>query len=206
MWKLVRRLAVLALVAIMLAAGYVAAPFYTAWSIREAIAANDSAYLDRKIEWEPVRATLKLSLARYAVTSPQELTAPSASPSLWQRTKAYLGKSAIDRFVDTTVTATGLHGVMMMRRNYEAVFSSEDAARRPPALERIRSLWSRVTRAEFTRIDRLELEMIDEFEPQRTVVCALELKGAWAGVKWKLTELGIKPTAKDAAGVTLAQQ
>ncbi|NJM55698.1 MAG: DUF2939 domain-containing protein, partial [Verrucomicrobiae bacterium] len=67
--KLVRRLALISFIVVIAAGAYVAGPFYTAWTIREAVVDNDSAYLERKIAWTSVRATLKESLSTYAVTS-----------------------------------------------------------------------------------------------------------------------------------------
>ena len=36
---------------VMATAGYIAWPFHTAWSIREAVKSGDSAYLARHFEW-----------------------------------------------------------------------------------------------------------------------------------------------------------
>lgn len=204
MLKVMRRLVVLSLFTGLLGGAYVAAPFYTAWTIREAVKSNDAAYLERKLEWPQVRASLKESLSKFALNSSGELIPSPDKPSWWQRMKAYFGKGAIDRFVDTAVTPTGLHGVLVMRRNYQSTFSTEDETKRPHFVERVRRLWSRVTRAEFTRLDRLELEIVDKHEPDRTVACALELKSSGFYFEWKLTELRIKPTDKTAARLQLA--
>jgi hypothetical protein len=198
MIKLLRRLLVLTLLAGLVTGAYVATPFWTAWSIREAIKANDSAYLERKIEWAAVRKTLKASLGKYSLMSGGELAEPPAKPSWWQRTKAYFGQGAIDRFVDTAVTPTGLNGVLTMRK---AAFGVEDPAKQPALVDRMRRLWSRVTRAEFVRADRLELEMIDKYEPERTIACALELRG----FEWIMTEIAVKPTSKDKAAAVRLQ-
>lgn len=197
--RTVRRLLLLTCLAVAAGAGYAAVPFYTAWNIREAVKSNDSAYLESKIVWPRVRATLKESLTTYATSVSGQLMEPPANPSWWQQLKTYLGKGAIDRFVDTAVTPTGLHGVMTMRRNYQAAFEKGDDERTASVLERVKRIWARVTRAEFTRYDRLELEMVDRLEPDRTIVCALELQGAAWGLDWRLAELRVKPTNREVA-------
>lgn len=192
MLKLLRRLAALSVLTCGLVGAYIAAPFYTAWTIREAVEANDSAYLERKIDWVPVRASLKESLLTYAITSDAQLTAPSEKPTWVQRWKSYLGKGAIDRMVETTVTPTGLHGALMVRKQVQERVLGTDPNARPPALERARELWSRTTRAVFTSYNRLELELIDQQYPERTIATVLELRG----YEWILTGLKIKPTDK----------
>ena len=201
--KLVRRLFAAAVLLVGAGAAYAAVPFYTAWTIREAVKANDSAYLERKIAWTSVRATLKESLGKYAVNAAGDLAEPPANPTWWQRTKAYFGKGAIDRFVETTVTPTGLHAALQARKQYQATFETpEDPAKKPSAIERMRKLWSRVTRAVFTSAGRLELEMVDKFEPDRTIATVLELRD----FEWIMTELRIRPTEKaDAARLQLAR-
>jgi len=201
--KFVRRLALISFAVSFAVVAYGAAPFYTAWTIREAVVDNDSAYLERKIAWTSVRATLKDSLSTYAVTSAGEFASPPEKPTWWQRTKAYLGRGAVDRFVETTVTPTGLHAAMNARKQYQATFETdEERAKKPTAYERARELWSRTRRAVFTRADRLELEMVDQYEPDRTIAAVLELRG----FEWIMTELRVKPTAKvSASSVVLAR-
>lgn len=172
------------------AGAYAAAPFATAWNIREAIKANDSEYLEDKIEWKSVRASLKESLKKMAFEPPVAEGAAPAKPSIWQRVKAYVGQSAVDRFVETTVTPTGMHGLLNMRKAYQAALASETGPNRPSLMVRARHLWSRVTRAEFKSLDRFEMDMIDKADPGRTIACVLERRG----FEWKMTELRVHPT------------
>lgn len=195
MLKVVHRLLLTSVATLLLAAGYVAAPLYTAWTIREAVRSNDSLYLERKIAWTSVRATLKESLHRYAITSNAQLASPTDKPTWWQQTRAWFGRGAVERFVETTVTPTGLHAALTARQKYQATFEpAEDPAKAQSVIERVFHVWSRVTRAEFTRTDRLELEMVDEYERERTIAAVLELRD----FEWILTELRIRPTGKDA--------
>jgi hypothetical protein len=188
--KLVRRLCMLGAMLGVLAGGYVAAPFATAWTIREAIKAGDSAYLEDKIEWTSVRATLKESLGKFAFSATGDMSEAAATPTVWQRIKAYVGQGALDKFVETTVTPTGMAGLLNMRKAYQTKISGEDAAARPPVWVRMRKVWSRVTRAEFASMDRFEMDMIDKAAPERTIACVLERRGLW----WKMTELRVKST------------
>lgn len=204
MIKFVGRLLLVSLATSLLAAGYVAAPLYTAWTIREAVRSNDSLYLERKIAWTSVRATLKGSLHRYAITSDAQLASPTDKPTWWQQTRAWFGRGAVDRFVETTVTPTGLHAALTARQKYQAAFEpAEDPTKAESVIDRALQVWARVTRAEFTRADRLELEMVDEYERERTIAAVLELRD----FEWILTELRIRPTDKDAAAkLELAQR
>ncbi len=190
MRKLVWRLCSIALACGLLGGAYVATPFVTAWTIREAIRANDSDYLESKIEWVSVRATLKESLGKFAFTASGDMAELPEKPGLWQRIKTYVGRGAVDKFVDTTVTPTGMSGLFSMRKAYTAAVVGDDSATRPPVWERMRRVWSRVTRAEFKGFDRFEMDMIDKQSPDRTINCVLERRG----FEWKMTELRVKAT------------
>ncbi|MGL1622390.1 hypothetical protein ACSTG8_23240, partial [Vibrio parahaemolyticus] len=90
---------------------------------------------------------------------------------IWQRIKEYFGRGALDRFVDSTVTPTGLNGLFTMRKAYrsgvETVgLSNPDEA--PSRFERMRRVCHRVTRAEFASLGRFELDILDKDDPART--------------------------------------
>ncbi len=199
--KLVRRLLLVCAVLGMLAGGYVATPFMTAWTIREAIKAGDSDYLEGKIEWTSVRATLKESLGKFAFSASGEMNEAPATPTVWQRIKSYVGQGALDKFVDTTVTPTGMSGLLGIRKTYQTRIAGEDTAARPPIWVRMRKVWSRVTRAEFASLDRFEMDMIDKAAPERTIACVLERRGLW----WKMTELRVKSTDQSKLAAVQAQ-
>ena len=189
MLKLLRRLIWVGIICGVLAGAYIAVPFWTAWTIREAIKSSDSTYLEHKIEWTTVRTTLKESLGKFAFSASGELTGAPAKPGLWQRLKSYVGQGAVDKFIETTITPTGMSGLFTMRKAYQSSVG-EDAANRPPLWQRMASVWSRVTRAEFKSFDRFEMDMIDKNAPEHTVNCVLELRG----FEWKMTELRVKST------------
>ena len=89
-------------------AAYMASPFVTAWSIREAARTGDTDYLARAIDWPSVRETLKPDLSRIALDLPGEEQPTATKPGLWQRFKAYLGQGAVNRAIDGYMTPEGL--------------------------------------------------------------------------------------------------
>ncbi len=98
MKKLLIATATLAALAIL----YIAAPFVTVWSVREAIRSGDSAYLDAKLEWPTVRTSLRESMTEYAIgPTPAALPgAPAQQPGFWQRVKNGLSRRAVDNLVE----------------------------------------------------------------------------------------------------------
>lgn len=173
--------------ALVLAMGFVASPFVTAWSIREAMRSGDTAYLTEKIEWPTVRETLRGSLLAFA-TGPQPVATAATRPGLWQRIKAGVGRRAIDSMVDAYVTPEGLPQLFNVRQFYRENVSGQAAADAAlPRLERARLFWSRVKRAEFHSPIEFEIEMADRNDPTRHFVGVLKLRG----LTWKLTELRV---------------
>lgn len=179
---------------LLLGLAYVAAPFYTAWCLREAIRTADSGYLERKIEWESVRASLKTSLARHANLVPEiSDEAASNKPGLWQRVKMAFGQSMIDNFVERSMTPSGLPKMFEAKK----AFNEKVRGELPPEetmsrTERFKQFWARLQRAEFQSFSRVEIEVKDRRAPDRHYVSLLELKG----LEWKLTELRIKAAPK----------
>ena len=175
---------------------YIAAPFATAWFIREAVRNGNSDFLNYAVEWPSVRETLKPSIARIALNLPDPEQEPAAKPGLWQRLKTYWGQGAVDRMVETYVTPEGLPQLFTLRKAYRNYVSGDvDEAKTTPLLERIQRTWARVKRAEFTGLTTFEIDMEDKFDPTRLYLGKLEL----TTLGWKLTELRIKflTTAKN---------
>lgn len=184
--------------ALALAAAYVAYPILTVWSIREAARTGNAAYIDSKIEWLTVRATLRESLTEYAV-GPTAVAAPGGAPpktGLWQRIKAGLGRRAVDSLVETYVTPEGLPRLFGAREFYRESISGEAAAlAAQPWHERAASFWSRIKRAEFHSPTAFEIEMADRNDPTRHFVGLLRLRG----LEWRLTELRVRSVRQAAS-------
>lgn len=192
------------LVAMALCAAYIAYPFWSAWSLREAIKNRETATIERAIEWDSVRATLRESLARQAQLIPEVNAAGEAiKPTLWQRVKSTFGQSMLDRFIESYVTPEGLPQLFAYRKTYREKIKGEPDEKTLAVTERMRRFWSRVHRAEFQSLTRVEIEMADKDSPGRRVVSTFAL--SW--LEWKLVAL--KVIAVNGAtdeGVPLAEQ
>lgn len=190
-----RKLKYAVLISTVLAAAYVGYPFFTAWSIREAMQDGDSVYLERKIEWESVRFTLRQSLGEAALPPAGNATDQSTSdkPGLWQRLKMSVGKRAVDGIVDNYVTPEGLPQLFGVRNAYREMSGEAAAQRGKPWYQRVGEFWSRLKRAEFKTPAAFEVEMADRNDPSRHYVGLLELRG----VEWKLTELRVRMVAAE---------
>jgi hypothetical protein len=184
-----------------LATAYVATPFVTVWSIREAIRTGNASYLDAKLEWDTVRTTLRASLTEIAI-GPETVASPGSEPpkpGLWQRFKNGLSRRAVDNLVDSYVTPEGLPQLFGVRKFYRENISGEAAAVAAlPWHERARSFWQRIKRAEFQSPTEFEIEMADRNDPSRHYIGLLKLRG----LQWKLTELRLRMI--DAAALPLA--
>jgi Protein of unknown function (DUF2939) len=191
-----RRLIISCLLLSMLAAGYIASPFVSMWNLREAIKHNDTAAIETRVEWTSVRSSLRASLADHANLFPLATAAgEKVQPSLWQRVKGAFGATMLDRFVETYVTPEGLPKLFDYRTMWREAVASEtpepDAIGR---IDRVKQFWSRIKRAEFQSLTRIELEIADRNVASRRYVSTLEL----SGLGWKLTSLRI--TTADQAG------
>lgn len=186
-------------------AAYVASPFFTAWAIRDAIRTGNADYLAAKIEWDPVRESLRQSLMQIALDGPQVVDAAEsesleAEPQtaeqpkgLWGRLKAAIGKRAVDKMVDAYVTPEGLPQLFSYRKMVRDHVTGDPNAGLSWA-ERASGFWSRIKRAEFHSLTSFEIEMADRNEPTRRYRGLLEL----SGYEWKLTRLTVRQLTAEA--------
>ena len=176
---------------LVLAVGYIAYPLLTVWTIREAARTGNAAYIEAKLEWPTVRATLRESLTEYAL-GPTTVAAPGATPQkagLWQRIKDGLGRRAVDNLVERYVTPEGLPQLFGAREFYRQNVSGEAAAlAAQPWHTRAANFWSRIKRAEFHSPTTFEIEMADRNDPTRHYIGLLRLRG----LEWRLTELRLR--------------
>jgi hypothetical protein len=192
-----RKLSKLLLLALPLALAYVAWPVHAAWQIREAIIAGDTPTLERKVDWEALRVSLKASitaetLARFAA----DTEAPK--PTLWQRVKAAVAPSMADTLIDRYVTPENLPVLLGYRRIYRGTVRPALGLAEPPTVlagtplvgthvDRLASFWARVRRAVIETPWRFVVEVEDKYRRERRYVGTLELRG-W---EWKLTGLSV---------------
>ena len=182
--KIITRLAIVLLVAL----AYAAWPFWSAWSLREAIKNGDTATIERRIEWDSVRATLRDSLARQAQLLPEvNAVGEAVKPTMWQRVKTAFGQPMLDRFIESYVTPEGLPQLFSYRKTYREKMKGEPDEKTLAFHDRMQRFWSRIHRAEFQSLTRVEIEMADKDNPGRRVVSTMELMG----FEWKLVALRI---------------
>lgn len=174
--------------AVLLIAGYIAAPFYTAWSIREAVRNGDSGYLEQRIDWPGVRASLSPTIGRIALNLPDPQAVPQHKLGVWQRMKAYWGQGAVNRAIDGYITPEGLPQLFAVRKAYRDYVAGQPDDSKLLISERIKRAWARVKRAEFTSLTTFEIDMIDKHDPDRMYQGKLAIDG----FGWKLKELRVK--------------
>ena len=169
---------------------YIAAPFATAWSIREAVRTGDSVYLERAIDWPTVRVTLAPSIKQLALDLPPGAAEAVATENLtvWQRVKAYFGGGAINTAIDSYVTPEGFTQMFKMRKAYRDYVSGAPDESTMPVLERMRRAWARVKRAEFTSITTFEVDTTDKLDESRLYLAKFEVRG----FGWVLKELRVR--------------
>ena len=193
---LLRTLAVLSLL-VVAAAGYVAWPLAHALAIREAMREGNVEVLNRKVEWDNVRASLKASLTPDAIA---KLTEDPEAPkrSVWQSVKAAVAPRFADTVIDRYVTPESLPVFLGYRETYKGTIRPALGLKEPPGvlagtllegsgLDRGLSFWKRIRRAVFTSPTRVLLEVEDQFRPDRRYTGTMELRG----LQWKLTGLTI---------------
>lgn len=183
-----KRLLFKATLALFAIAAYVASPFVTAWSIREAVRNGDSSYLEAKIDWPNVRATLAPAIGRIALDLPDPDTGPLTKPGLWQRFKAYWGQGAVNRAIDSYITPEGLPKLFAARKMYRDYVAGPPDDSQLSVGERMRRFWARVKRAEFVTLTEFEIDVVDKHDPDRLYLGKLVVDG----FGWKLKELRVK--------------
>jgi hypothetical protein len=192
-----RRLGRLLLVTVSLALAYALWPVQAALEIREAVIAGDAETLNRKVEWEAVRASLKTSISSETIA--RLMADPDApKPTLWQRVKAAVAPSVADTIIERYVTPQNLPVLLGYRRLYQGTVRSTLGLKEPPsvlegtwlagsAFDRFASFWTRLRHAVFVSPTRFVLEVEDKYRPGRNFIGTLELIG-W---EWKLTGLTV---------------
>ena len=192
-----RLVKVVILVLLPLALAYAAWPIYSALEIREAVIAGDTTTLNRKVEWEALRASLKASITPETIA--RLMADPDAPPpTLWQRIKAAVAPTMADSVIERYVTPEHLPVLLGYRRIYRGTVRPALGLKEPPSalagtwldgtgFDRFASFWVRVRRAVFMSPTRFILEVEDKYRPGRQFVGTLELKG----YDWKLTGLSV---------------
>jgi hypothetical protein len=192
-----QRLPRIIILSMTLVLAYMAWPFVTALQIRDAMIRGDTITLNRKIEWESLRSSIKASITPdVAARLAADPEAPP--PSLWQRVKVAVGASVTNTVVDRYVTPERLPVLVGYRRMWRGTVQPAIGVEEPPtalattmlggtAIDRFVSFWKRLRSAIFHSPTYLEIEVVDKYTPARTYKATLEIVG-W---EWKLTRMTI---------------
>ncbi len=192
-----QRLPRIIIISLVVVLAYMAWPFVTALQIRDAMIRGDTITLNRKIEWESLRSSLKASIS--PDTAARLAADPEAPPpSLWQRVKVAVGASVTSTVIERYVTPERLPVLVGYRRMWRGTVQPAIGVEEPPtalantmlggtALDRFVSFWKRLRSAIFHSPTYLEIEVADKYTPARTYRATLEFVG-W---EWKLTRMAI---------------
>lgn len=183
--------------AVLLTTAYAAWPIASALQIREAMHAGDTETLNRKVDWDSVRASLKASM------TPETIAQLSENPDapkrgMWQSIKAAVAPRFADTVIDRYVTPEQLPVFLGYRETYRGTIRPALGLKDPPGvlantplagtrLDKGLSFWKRVRKAMFTSPTRLLLEVEDQVRADRRYTGTLELRN-W---QWQLTGLSI---------------
>lgn len=183
---------------------YIVSPFWTAWSIREAVKSGDVATLRSKVDWNSVRPALRESIARHAQLLPAAVDVGRAiQPTLWQRIKFLFGETMLDRFMARYISPQGLPQLYQLKQGYRTRIKGLENEDLLPLRERVRRFLRRIRRAEFVSLTLVEIEVADRDDPTRHVVGTMSL----VGFEWKLTGIRVKdaqPQRSDSDGHSIA--
>lgn len=181
---------------------YAAAPFHTAWEIREAVRAGDVATLEQKVDWASVRDSLKRTAGetRAAIAEMTQEAAP-VRPSLWQRLKTAAAPWVAEPLIDRYVTAGGAPQLYAWRQTWRQKVRPTIGLEEPAGLlagtvlggtwvDTVASTGRRIERAAFATPTRVEIVLRDRYQPARRWQTVLELKE----YRWRLTEVHIVRT------------
>lgn len=197
-----RRLIVIALLAMLMGAGaYAGSAFVAAWDIREALRTADTGVLQRRVDWASVRESLKAT----ATETRQLMLDMSATagvvqerPGLWQRIKSAAAPYFADPLIDRYVTAEGAPQIWSWRQTWRKAIRPNIGLREPgtplastwlggTGLDHGLAIARRVDRAAFTSPGRMEFEVRDKYAEGRRWRAAFEFRD-WS---WVLSEIHI---------------
>lgn len=120
-----KKLAALAVIALLLLLGYViAGPYLTVQAIREAVKEQDTAALSKHVDFPALRSSLKLQLDDYLVRR----AGPDAQSSLLGSIALRVASGATGGVVDAMATPVGLGAMLEGRNLWHRVNGSRNGA------------------------------------------------------------------------------
>ena len=180
-----------------LGATYDVSPLLAAMKLRHSIATGDRNTVQRMIEWDSFRASLRRTIARNAELLPAANQAGRAvRPTLWQRVRSLFGHSMLDRFIETYITPEGLTKLYRAKERRHAKPDKPAFVQAGVSFEQMRQHWRRVKRAEFLGPFAFVLELEDRHLPDRRIQSLFTLSNiGLTGFEWKLTKVEIGASA-----------
>ena len=177
------------------------AVLYTAWpvkdglALRSAIRSGDSAAIDRLVDWEPLRASLKEEIAaELNRTLRQRGERKGRERTITERVTQRFGPRVVDTLVETYVTPKGLPELVVYRDRMRELIErrrartegedGEDETQRT-ALPTTQVRW-----AFFTSPSRFEITFANPKYQGRRMIAALER----SGLVWRLAEVRLTST------------
>ncbi|MEZ5853713.1 MAG: DUF2939 domain-containing protein [Hyphomicrobiaceae bacterium] len=202
-----RKTLIFALMLSICAAAYSAAPFLTAWQIREAVRQGDVPTLQAKVDWDSVRRSLKSSLGetRQALVELAD-AGGQARPGFWQRLKMAAMPFLRDPLIDRYVTAEAAPRLYEWRQSWRQKVRPKLGITEAPTLlagtwldgsviDRHLSVLSRVEATRFVSPTRLDIEIADRYRPNRLWIATLE----FVNLNWRLTEMRVRKISPESS-------
>jgi|GEM_PF-1460863 len=207
-----RKALVAALLVILTGLSYMAWPMISAWQLKRAIMAGDLKAIEQKVDWPALRASLKASLVETAGAKPWQAAQPAsggggtrngghrAGPSFWQRLKSSFVPGMIETSLNQMMTPAGLARAYATRENYRRKWRPAVGFAKPARaldgtwlegtrLAKFIDTFDPIARIVFTSFTRLEIEVIDRYQPDRHFITVMQLEN----FHWKLAGLRLLP-------------
>ena len=172
--------------------------------MRHAMRTGDQTLLERRVDWENVRRSLKASILQAVSdmrsggrSGPDDDAREGRSIGILQAMKLAIAPRIADRLIDQYVTPQGVAGLTAARGGLgrlgngaklaasgelslamDALSSPDEEGR----MQRFLSFYSRIQRAEFRAFDLVEFEIVDRHKPSRRFISEFKL----VNLEWKL--------------------
>lgn len=158
-----------------LAAGYAASPFLSAMMLHAAIKRGWSGYVERQVEWETVRASVKESIGD--LMAEQALTRPIDAgfiQNIKYKVADYVSPWVIDYTIDNRVTPEGF--IEHMAPTPEELAAKERALQAGLMPLPSPGIISRIKRMKFVGLTEFEINLKDKRDPAREYLATFALR------------------------------
>ena len=182
---------------LLVGGAYSASPMVAAYNLHESIRAGDVATVEKKVDWDSVRDSLRASLKERVADMKANA---GKQPTLLKRLKARLAGTVaplfLGRILDRQVTPASFVDYMAAKKKIDpwltrmkrrlAGLDSQDVTAMPPELKG-GGMLDRIKRATFINPVKFAIEVSDKFEASRSYETIFELRD----FEWLLTEVRV---------------